>query len=402
MVWEYRKLGDVCRLINGRAYKKHEMLSEGPYPLLRVGNFFTNRGWYYSDLELDSDKYCDDGDLLYAWSASFGPRIWDGGKVIYHYHIWKIEIDEKLVDKNYLYYLLDWDKELIKSEQGAGTTMVHVTKGSMENRILPFPTLEEQKRIVALLDQVFADIDQARANAETNLKNARELYDSYLQQVFSQRGDGWFESKLEDICGFKHGFAFKSEYFTNQSELVLLTPGNFFEEGGYRDRGDKQKYYDGPFPKEFLLAKGSLLVAMTEQAVGLLGSPALVPDNDIFLHNQRLGLVELKSTYKSKVNIEFLFHLFNTRYFRAKVQESATGLKVKHTSPKKMQAISVCIPNDVNEQKEIAHNLFILKEKSLELEAIYKNKILKLVELKNSILEKAFTGELSKSKGIAA
>ena len=87
---EWKELGEVCRFINGKAYKKPELLEKGKYPVLRVGNFFTNDKWYYSNLELNEDKYCDDGDLLYAWSASFGPRIWEGEKVIYHYHIWKV------------------------------------------------------------------------------------------------------------------------------------------------------------------------------------------------------------------------------------------------------------------------------------------------------------------------
>ena len=78
--WHKRKLNEVCELINGRAYSKPELLSDGKYPVLRVGNFFTNNHWYYSDLELEERKYCDTGDLLYAWSASFGPRIWTGGK----------------------------------------------------------------------------------------------------------------------------------------------------------------------------------------------------------------------------------------------------------------------------------------------------------------------------------
>ena len=85
--WPMVELGKVARLINGRAYKQEELLSEGPTPVLRVGSFFSNRNWYYSDLELDEDKYCNAGDLLYAWSASFGPRIWEGPRTIYHYHI---------------------------------------------------------------------------------------------------------------------------------------------------------------------------------------------------------------------------------------------------------------------------------------------------------------------------
>ena len=73
--WVKTKLGDSAIFINGRAYKQEELLELGKYRVLRVGNFFTNNNWYYSDLELEEDKYCEDGDLLYAWSASFGPRL---------------------------------------------------------------------------------------------------------------------------------------------------------------------------------------------------------------------------------------------------------------------------------------------------------------------------------------
>lgn len=83
-----KKLGEVVKFLNGRAYKKNELLDEGKYPVLRVGNFFTSEKWYYSDLELDEDKYCENGDLLYAWAASLGPMIWSGEKVIFHYHIY--------------------------------------------------------------------------------------------------------------------------------------------------------------------------------------------------------------------------------------------------------------------------------------------------------------------------
>jgi type I restriction enzyme, S subunit len=141
--WVKKKLSAICEFVNGRAYKKDEMLSAGKYPLLRVGNFFTNRDWFYSDLELEPKKYCDTGDLLYAWSASFGPRIWDGGKVIYHYHIWKVLPKAGIVDKQFLLHLLAWDVERIKQAHGTGTTMMHVSKGSMDNRILPVPPLKE-------------------------------------------------------------------------------------------------------------------------------------------------------------------------------------------------------------------------------------------------------------------
>ena len=160
--WEWIRLGQIVQLLNGRAYKKHELLHEGKTPILRVGNFFTNQSWYYSDLDLDENKYCDKGDLLYAWSASFGPKIWNGDKVIYHYHIWKINVFDKL-NKEYLYYMLLNDVNSIKNITN-GSTMVHVTKEKMENRVFPIPPLEEQSRIVSKIDEIMNYLDELENN----------------------------------------------------------------------------------------------------------------------------------------------------------------------------------------------------------------------------------------------
>ena len=161
MKWPMVKLDTFARLINGRAYKQEELLAEGPTLVLRVGNFFSNRGWYYSDLKLEEDKYCNAGDLLYAWSASFGPRIWEGPRAIYHYHIWKVEPTEA-IDKMFLFHLLAADSEKIKSE-GNGIAMVHATKGGMEQRKFPLPPLEVQKEIVAEIEGYQKVINGARA-----------------------------------------------------------------------------------------------------------------------------------------------------------------------------------------------------------------------------------------------
>lgn len=183
--WVEKRLSEVCVFINGRAYKKNEMLDAGKYPLLRVGNFFTNKDWFYSDLELEPDKYCDTGDLLYAWSASFGPRIWKGGKVIYHYHIWKVLPNSAIVDKRFLLHLLEWDVEQIKQAHGTGTTMMHVSKGSMENRVVPIPPLKQQESIVSLLNDLTKETQRLESLYQRKLAAFDELKKSLLHQAFN-------------------------------------------------------------------------------------------------------------------------------------------------------------------------------------------------------------------------
>ena len=145
-------LGKNAALINGRAYKQEELLDSGKYKLLRVGNFFSAKDWYYSDLELEEDKYCDTGDLLFAWSASFGAKIWDQGKVIYHYHIWKI-IPNDNYNKEFLCFLLNEKTESLK-KQTHGSTMMHLTKIGMEETLFMVPPISLQKQFVEFIHQI--------------------------------------------------------------------------------------------------------------------------------------------------------------------------------------------------------------------------------------------------------
>ncbi len=182
--WEERKIAEVARVINGRAYSQNELLEKGKYRVLRVGNFFTNKSWYFSDLELEPDKYCDNGDLLYAWSASFGPRIWEGERVIYHYHVWKIE-PSRLISKFYLKYLLEEITEEMRAEGGRGATMSHLTKGNFENVLVPVPPLAEQRRIVAHLDTLSEKVRTLQALQAQTATDLAALEKSILSKAFS-------------------------------------------------------------------------------------------------------------------------------------------------------------------------------------------------------------------------
>ena len=159
--WEWVRMQSVMEFINGRAYKKDELLEKGKYKVLRVGNLFTNDSWYFSNLELSEDKYCYDGDLLYAWSASFGPHIWEGEKTIFHYHIWNVKYNQCVLYREYLYYFFLIDKMKIKGST-TGSTMVHVSMENMKPRLIPLPPLAEQKRIVAKIEQLLGEIDKLK------------------------------------------------------------------------------------------------------------------------------------------------------------------------------------------------------------------------------------------------
>lgn len=167
------------------------------------------------------------------------------------------------------------------------------------------------------------------------------------------------KTKLGECLTVKHGWAFKGEYFSNNGVQSILTPGNFYERGGFKPNDGKERYYIGQYPKEYLCNKGDLIVAMTQQAEGLLGSTAIVPEDGKYLHNQRIGLVTCD---ESKLLPLFAYYLFMTKSVRIQLERSASGTKVKHTSPEKIYDVVVSLP-EVEQQKKIATLLYAIEQK---------------------------------------
>lgn len=165
--------------------------------------------------------------------------------------------------------------------------------------------------------------------------------------------------KLGALCNIKHGYPFDGSKFTDHGTYIVLTPGNFFEKGGFKRIKGKEKYYSGAFPQEYLCSKNDLIVAMTQQAEGLLGSTALVPEDKLYLHNQRVGLI---SHNKDLVDKLYLYYLFMTKSVRKQISDSASGTKIRHTSPDKIYSVAVAIPN-VDIQRKNALLLHSIDEK---------------------------------------
>lgn len=227
--WEQRKLDELATFINGRAYSQDELLDNGKYKVLRVGNFYTNDSWYYSDMELDDKYYANEGDLLYTWSATFGPHIWHGEKVIYHYHIWKINLSDNL-KKNFALQLLEQDKAAILSDKN-GSTMVHITKMGMEKKKVIIPlNIEEQEKI----GKFFSDLDRNITLHQHKLDQLKTLKKYFLQNMFPAKGEkvprirfkgftgDWEQRKLEDLASFSKGSGYsKSDLQVSGTPIVL-------------------------------------------------------------------------------------------------------------------------------------------------------------------------------------
>jgi len=404
--WQTKKLGELCEIELGRtparanaAFWDEKRETSNVWlsiaDLLKAeDNVVADSKEYVSDKGAEICKLVPKGTLLVSFKLTLGRLAFAGRDLFTNEAIAALTIfNERELSKEFLFYFLhffDWIKAAENDVKLKGMTL---NKAKLKEMDVHFPkTLAEQHRIVGLLDEALAGLATAKANAEKNLQNARALFESHLQSVFTHRGKGWLEEPLSELCDIKHGFAFEGAFFSTQGEYVLLTPGNFYETGGYRDRGEKQKYYTGEIPRDYVLNEGDLLVAMTEQAAGLLGSPILIPESDKFLHNQRLGLVTKKNGVPW--TNEFFFHVFNTQAVRKEIHDSASGVKVRHTSPTKIGEVIVSFPTSIPEQRALVSILENLRQESQRLARLYERKLAALAALKKSLLHQAFTGQL--------
>ncbi len=385
-----RRLGSLLDIQNGYAFDSKKFGEQG-LPLIRIRDL---RNGYTTETkfsgEYDQRYVVRSGDFLIGMDGEFACYEWKGRDALLNQRVCKLYRFSKETYPRFLF--LGINRYLKEIEDATSyTTVKHISSRQILDVEMPIPPLKEQERTVAILDEAFRGIATAQANAEMALSRVYAAFEAHREGIFSQKV-GWEKTQLSEICEIKHGFAFQGEFFTSEGNDVLLTPGNFFERGGYRDRSEKQKFYKGPIPDGFVLSKNDLLVAMTEQAAGLLGSSMLVPESGRFLHNQRLGLVMAKPSIHWENS--FFFHFFNTRAVRGAIHASASGTKVRHTSPTKIGQVVAVFPKSQKEQLALARKLAKHYAETERLEELYERKLRALDALKQSLLHRAFSGSL--------
>ena len=273
----------------------------------------------------------------------------------------------------------------------SGTTVPIVNKTKFNSVEITLPPLAEQERIVGILDEAFEGIAAATAQAEKNLHNARELFQSVLQSTFSQKGDDWEETTLGDEVEFLAGFAFKSSEYTDSEDGIRLLRGDNIIQGEFRWEGVKRwpKVKAAEYAK-FELAQNDVVLAMDRPWVTAGLKVASIEEND-------LPCLQVQRTARLRVGTElhwtYLFHLIRSSSFVQYILGGQTGLGVPHISGKQILAFQFPKP-PLPTQQAIVEKLDALSEETKRLEAIYERKKAALAELKQALLQKAFAGEL--------
>tara|TARA_B110000211_G_scaffold174740_1_gene197445 strand:+ start:248 stop:1501 length:1254 start_codon:yes stop_codon:yes gene_type:complete len=302
------------------------------------------------------------------------------------------------LNNHYLFYFLQSDCFMDEMEKlQAGASYPAVNDSQIKSTLISYPSIPEQKRIVAILDQAFADIEQARAKTEQNLKNARELFESYLQQVFSRRGEGWVEVPLGSVCNFQNGYAFKSKDTVETSNTQLIRMGNLYQ--NVLDLNRKSVFYPDNFSDEyeqFKLNEGDMIISLTG-TVGKedYGYTVEIPATDKnLLLNQRIAkIIDINI---EKIEQRFLLRILRSKVFLDKLYSTANGTRQANLSTATMKEIIITIPN-TDRQRELCCEFDDLETETMKLAKIYNQKLTDLDELKKSILQKAFSGELTKT-----
>lgn len=393
--WEIKKLGDVLTIERGgspRPIKKYLTDSSEGINWIKISDATASNKYIYETKEkitregLHKTRMVHEGDFLLSNSMSFGrPYIMRTSGCIHDGWLVLKQEGEKVFEIEYLYYLLSSPYLFEQFDSlAAGSTVRNLNIRLVSSVEVPVPPLPEQQRIVAILDETFSAIERSRNNAEQNLKNAKELFESYLQGVFEKKGNGWEEKKLGEVYDVRDGTHDSPKYHNQGYPLVTsknlknhkLTFDNikFISETDYLNINKRSK-----------VDVGDVLFAM----IGTIGNPVVIEDEP----NYAIKNVALFKVGNNQ-NSYFLKYFLDSKQTIEKMMRDAKGTTQKFVGLGYLRSFPILVP-PLKEQQTIVRQLDTLRIETQKLESIYQKKILLLEELKKSILQKAFSGELN-------
>jgi type I restriction enzyme S subunit len=370
--WPLVKLNELCEIKTGRK-DVNEGNPNGKYPFFTCAKEHTY-----------SDQFSFDGEaILIAGNGVVGNTSYYNGKFEAYQRTYVL-MDFLDVNPKYLYLILEATLKDALVDQKLGNTMPYIKKGMLTDYLIPIPPLPEQMRLVALLDTVFADLEQARTKTEQNLKNARELFVSYLQKVFSQKGEGWSVKKISDIADTCLGKMLDKKKNKGNFKPYLRNLNVQWFNINTNDLLD-MKFEDSEYER-YAVKKGDLVICEG----GYPGRGAIwEQDEDIFFQK---ALHRIRS-HDTIYNQWILYYLYLSDC-NGSLKSNFTGAGIQHFTGKALKQLSLPVPDTITAEKYILKIDELLKEVKL-LENIYNKKLSAIDELKTSILQKAFSGELT-------
>jgi type I restriction enzyme S subunit len=392
--WERKRIADLCEVSAGQSPEGRFYNSDGNGMPFYQGKKDFGERFLEAPVKWTTQitKIARAGDILMSVRAPVGPVNFAADDVCIGRGLAAIRSNPG-IDREFLFYQLLHLQPKIAGKEGA--VFSSINKAEIESLPIMLAPLPEQRRIVAILDEAFDGIATAKASAEKNLQNARALFEGHLQSVFTQCGEGWIKSPIGSICDIKHGFAFDGAEFSASipdGNPLVITPGNFTEDGRLLFNERNSKRFNGDPPSGFLFDVGDLVIVMTDLSskMKILGKPAFVETNDV-LHNQRIGRVVFKS---ERIEKRFLYYFMMSEGFLDSIKKSSTGTMVRHTAPTRILGNVIPFPQERGEQLRVVSKLDSLRGESQRLQSIYEQRIVALEALKRSLLHQAFSGHL--------
>lgn len=391
--WEVKKLGEIAFVKSGgtpsRVKKEYWGGSIAWYSSGELNDLYTQEPErYINDLAIKNSnaKLFPKGSLLIGMydTAALKMSILDRDAT-FNQAIAGVKPSDKINLKFILHSINAIKVDLLNLRRGVRQKNLSLEK--IKDIPIPLPPLAEQQRIVATLDKAFAAIAKAKANTEQNLKNAKELFESYLQSVFADKGKGNNGEALETLCEFIVDCEHKTAPTQETGYPSIRTPniGKGVLILDNVNRVSEKTYKE--WTRRAIPMAGDLILAREAPA----GNVAVIPENLEVCLGQRTVLIRPK---KDKFNSKYLASLLLSKDVQEKLLEHSRGATVAHINMKDIRAFKIYNLSPLKEQQSIVKKLDALSAETKKLEAIYQQKINNLDELKKSILQKAFSGEL--------